>query len=647
LRQGKNGKRNGNGAPASLRHQADLDRKLVYSLSKSRIPSLRQIKYLKKYLTKRELWALRSSLVVLVVCLGFLGGNFYLNHLKLVPVRGGEYTEGLVGTPQYVNPLYAAHTDVDSDLSNLIYSSLFERGPEGRLVKDLAANIENSDNKVFTITLRQDAKWHDSGMKWKNGRAVKPKDVLFTFQAIKNSDYKSPLRDRFVGVKAEKLQGNRVRFILSEPYAAFPELLTFGVLPAELWKQIPPQSALLTELNLKPIGSGPYQFQQFSKDKNGNIKEYQLTVNPDYYKDKPLVKEMSFRFFPNFEEAIAALNNDVIDGISYLPPEKKERLITPKAYQLHKLNIPQVTSVFLNQQSPKLQDKKIRQALALAIDRQDIVQESLAGEGSIVNGPALPGGTEVDIEAYDHDQAKAKQLLQEAGWESKKISAQMVAQARQARDQATSSSATSTDQTAESDSENGQEHGTWLELGQGEWRQKDGNYLKLELATVQTGENERVVRQIKNQWERIGVKTDIRLLPAGQVNDRIVDQRNFEAFFYSYTVNSVSDCYAFWHSSQAESGLSNITNYTCEEADKLLEQARQSDDRRTRLQKYNEFQRVLARDVPAIFMYSPFYTYVQSKEVKGYGVKRIIEPKNRFANIEDWYIKTGKRLIWE
>jgi hypothetical protein len=108
--------------------QTELDKKLIYSLAKSRIPNLKQIKYLKRFLSKKELFLINLCLAVILINFFILGYNFYKNHVKLVPVAGGEYTEGLIGAPKYINPLYANASDVDSDLSQLIFSSAAKTG---------------------------------------------------------------------------------------------------------------------------------------------------------------------------------------------------------------------------------------------------------------------------------------------------------------------------------------------------------------------------------------------------------------------------------------------------------------------------------------------------------------------------------------
>jgi ABC-type transport system substrate-binding protein len=243
------------------RDRFDVNKKLVYSLSKSRIPNFGQLKYLGKFLSKNELLVMRVSAVMLVASLSFVSIKFYLGHREMVPVKGGEYVEAMVGSPRYINPLYASINDVDNDIAHLVYSSLFRHGKDGLLANDLVTSYEVSpEGKAYTLHIRPDAMWH-------NGHALRVDDVIFTFDAIKNAAYKSTLRQAFSGVEIERVDDNSVRFNLQQPYAPFLNLLTFGILPQDMWYQIPPDTASLADLNLKPIGTGPYKFKSLIRIK--------------------------------------------------------------------------------------------------------------------------------------------------------------------------------------------------------------------------------------------------------------------------------------------------------------------------------------------------------------------------------------------
>lgn len=544
---------------------------------------------------------------------------------------GGEYIEGVIGIPRYINPLYNSSSDVDSDISKLVYSSLFSHNKDGEIVKDLAEEYSVSeDNKEYIIKIRNDVKWH-------NGDSLTANDVAFTFNAIKDYDYNSPLRSSFLGVSIERIDEERVKFVLEEPYAAFLEFLTFGIMPESLWIQIPPDVANLAELNLKPIGSGPYRFKSLVKDKNGNIKTYNLATNKDYYKHEPYIENFSFKFFINTEEMASALNSGIIDGIGYLPRYAKSQIVAQDSLFFHELLLPHVTAIFFNQEkNPLLEDKKIRQALAQSIKKNEIISEVFHEEVRAIDGPILPGNIAYnkDIPKYRYNIEAAKDLFEEAGWELVEINEERIQEA--------------TENLGSEDEETIKKSQIIIDLGKGSWlyNSEKEKYLTIDITTVDNEDNYNVVERIKNSWEELGVKTNINLASPNEIQFNIIKPRNFEALFYGQIIGNDPDVYVFWHSSQiGESGL-NIANYSNLEVDKLLEEARLSTNLEERIEKYHKFQEIIANDLPAIFMYSPVYIYVQSKKINSFNIRNILKPSDRFNNISEWYIKTGKKINW-
>jgi len=614
-----------------VKHQNELDRKLVYSLSRARIPNLKQLKYIKKYLSTKELWWMRGSFVMLILSIAFLVFRFYSTHLQIVPMRGGVYTEGLIGNITNVNPLYASISDVDSDITNLIFSAIFKRNKDGKLENDLIENYEiSSDGKEYIFTLKENIRWHD-------GAEFKVEDVLFTFNAIKDSKFKSPLRQSFVGVNIESINERQFKFILTDPYAAFLDLLTFGILPAEKWSLINPETALTSQLNKKPIGSGPYKFDQLAKtEASGIIKEYKLVVNDDYYGKKPLV-DLQFKTFLTIDEALAALNSGLIDGIAYLPQERKQEVIAAKAYNFFDLYMPQLTLIFLNaKKNSILADKAVRQALAHAIDKNKIINDDLFGGAFVVDGPVLPNSFafKPDIKKYDYNQEQAGKMLESVDWKIAQVTSDDVAKAQEVIENTNSTE------------EEKKQAEKIVAVGAGSWRKKNNDYLKINLTTIQKDEYLRVVEAIGRSWEKAGVKTEINIVPPSLMQSDIIRGRNFDALFYGQIFGADPDPYAFWHSTQIEEGGYNIANFNNKEVDTLLEEARVISKTEDRQEKYKKFQDIIAEEVPAIFMYSPIYTYLQTKKIKDFNIKEILVPADRFNNISEWYLETGKKLVW-
>ena len=595
-----------------------------------------QLKYLNKYLSSKELWLVRLSSSVIVLSLLFMATRFYFVNLQVVPVSGGEYFEALVGAPKYINPLYASLNDVDSDISRLVFSSLMKHDNEGKLAADLAESYEMSeDGKTYTFKIKKDVKWH-------NGTNLTVDDIIFTFHAIKDPQYKSPLRSGFSGVDIERVDDETVKFTLAESYAPFLDLMTFGIMPQDLWYQVSPQGAGLAELNLKPIGSGPYKFKSLTKDKFGQIKSYSLVINNNHYERAPYISGLTFKFFGNFEEAISAFNEGMVDGVSYVPKQLKDNLNAKNSINFYKLNLPQLTAIFFNQKkNVNLADARVRQALAFAINKDEIIKNALRGDVENVTGPILNDNFayDPDIKKYDYNKETAGKLLDDAGWKIVEITEQDLIdiEKKRAEDEEAEISGSEEEKVA---------------LGAGHWRSKkddkakDGKFLVIKLTTVSTDENIQVAENIKKNWEELGVKVVLDVIPGGQIQPDVIRPRNFEALFYGQVVGSDPDSYAFWHSSQAGSAGVNISDYSNKEVDQLLEDARLTSDIGQRKEKYKKFQQIVAEEVPAIFMYSPTYTYIQNKKIKGFDVKKVQSPFDRFSNIRDWYLKTGKKLIW-
>lgn len=614
---------------SQISENQDMNKKLVYSLSKSRIPNFKQFKYLKRFLSAREINIIRICTLIIFSSILFSGTRFYLNHLQVVPVGGGEYAEALIGSVKHINPLYANASDVDNDISSLVYSSLFTRSKNGELVNDLVETYEVGEKGLsYTMKLREDVLWHD-------GSKLTANDVVFTVDIIKNKKYESPLRFSLLGVGVEKVDEYTVKFVLSEAYAAFFELLTFGILPKDIWSKVPVEYFSLAKINLNPIGTGPYKLQEFARKENsGTITKYSLVANENYYGEVPKT-DINFHLFSNFNSAVDALNNNVVDGLSYLPRDFKQDIITPKAYSFHKLYLPQLENIFFNSKNNSaLGDKAVRQALAIAINKNEIVNDVLGGSAYVADGPILANSFayNTNIKKYDYNISNAEKLLESVDWIESEITAEDIAKAEEDKE--------SEDEDIKKESEK------ILEVGIGKWRTKQENYFVLYLTIADTPESQLIAEYVKNYWENIGIKTILNVVEIEKIETGVIAHRNFEAILYGQILGNDPDLYAFWHSSQSDAGGLNFSNYSNKEVDKLLDEARIITDKNQRRERYIKFQDIVVEEVPAIFIYSPTYTYVQSNKVKGFDVRNIQTPNDRFSNILEWYTQVGKKIVW-
>lgn len=584
----------------------NLDQTLVLHLSKSRIPGPRQIKYLGRFLSPLEKILVYVCLILAIGALIFIGTTFYKNHVILVASDGGSYTEGIVGNPQYINPLYASLNDADADLEKIIFSRLYTRDNNGQAIPDLAENLSlSADKKTYTIKIKSAT--------WNNGSPVTADDVLFTFNTIIDGDYKSPLKDNFTGVTATKIDDQTIAFSLQEPYRDFTRLLDFGIMSSTAWDSISPETATLTELNIKPIGSGPYVFKSLTKSKDGTIRSYTVEKNKEYYGSKPHLDEITFNFFPSDEEMISALNNGQLNGLAYLTTETSDLIIAKNSLDYHQIALPELTTVFFNLNSKGVtSDQKIRQALSAGIDQTSITKDSV-GRFGIPSETLLPSYSPGNDTLFKFDQARATKLLEEAGWQKRTISDQDIETAK-ANPKASEI----------------------VRVGAGVWWFKNDKPLIIVLTTPKLLAD--VANNVAKNWLSINIKAEVAVRPDETFNKDVITGKQFEVVLYAMTING-GDPYSLWQKGSS----TNISNWNNVAVNKALEEARLGDDKLAAV-RYHLFLVSAAQEIPATPIFWKAYVYPQTKKLKGFTLKSLEDPAERFEQISDWYINTKQAL---
>jgi peptide/nickel transport system substrate-binding protein len=574
--------------------QKSLDEKLVVSLSKSRLPSFRQLRLLPYFLNKGEKKLIRLFSLGIFICLIILSISFYLQHTQAMPKNGGNYVEGLVGLPKYINPLLAQYNDVDQDISKLVFNGLMKIDNQGNTQPDLVKEYQVSpDQKTYTLKLRDNIYWHD-------GEKLTSADIEFTFQSLMDPDWQSPWRAYFENTDFEVIDDSTVRFTLNGNVENFMEYLTFGIIPMHLWQNIPASAANMAELNKKPIGTGPYKFDSLTKDKSGNIRSIKLVKNPNYFQRPAYINDITFKFYGDFETATEALKNNNIEGLGLLPNEYKEKLNNNKNLVFYNLSLPQYAAVFFNTNAnDSLKSKNVRQALSYAVDKQKILSEVMENKGQLINGPILPGfiGYNADLKKYDFNLDQARQLLDTDGWK--------------------------------------------LTADQNSPRKKGDKTLQIKLTTVDKIEYINAAKIIQANWQAIGVQADLEIIPKDRIKKDVIDTRNYNALLFGEIIKN--DPYPFWHSSQTQSPGTNLAVWSNRDVDKYLEEARSTSDLKIKDEKLKDFQATLVEEAPAIFLYNPVHLYPVDNKIKGINTLSIYTPSDRFQNITDWYIKSSRK----
>ncbi len=212
---------------------SSADQQLVRRLQARRFPRWKQIRQVHRLLSTPERLALRGALIVFVLSLLWTGAALGKSQLREEAREGGVYEEAIVGSPQFINPIFASVNEADTDLARLIFSGIMRYDEQEGLAYDLAKYIEKSaDGLTYTVTLRDDVVWHD-------GEKLTANDVVFTIETIKQPNINSPLRLAFDRIAVEAIDEHTVKFTLPEKFAPFLSMLTVGIMPEHIWGLIP------------------------------------------------------------------------------------------------------------------------------------------------------------------------------------------------------------------------------------------------------------------------------------------------------------------------------------------------------------------------------------------------------------------------
>lgn len=556
--------------------------------------------------------------------------SWYLNHTEIGPANGGTYTEAIIGAPRYLNPVLAPANDTDRDLSAIIYSSLMERDSQGKLILDAAEDysIADQDRKVYEISLKQNVKWHD-------GKNLTADDVIFTVRAIQNPDYNSPLRTSLSGVEVEKINDYAIRFTLKNPYSPFLDNLTFGILPKHIWEKIPPASFPLAEQNLKPIGSGPYKFKDIQKDSTGKIKKLELSEFSDYFSGRPFIDTLAFSFYKDEAAAISAFNNEEVDGINLISASNISNLRAN--FNLNKFILPRYFAVFFNQGANRaLADKNVRQALDLAVNKQELVEKIIGNQaveidsplpGFILNGEGSNASSTEGVQNFNPDLSAVATSTKEAS----------PAKAEKARNILESNGWSF----AEAKTENGTATSTVRQKTIKKDKGQETISLEISLLTVDWPELVETANYLKSSWENIGAKVNVEVEQTADAQE-LIRSRQYQALLFGQILGADPDPFAFWHSSQTKDPGLNLALYANKDADKLLETIRQETDPQKKIAEFDQFNKLIAQDLPAVFLYSPIYLYPTAPRIKSIELKNSNLPSARFVGIEKWYTKTKR-----
>ena len=530
-----------------------------------------------KFFSRREFLVFGVAFAIFVVALSFFAVKLIEQNTEMAMVFGGEYAEGVVGQPSFINPILA-FSDVDRDLVELTFSDL----------NDLAESYKiDESGKVWRYRLKENLFWHDN-------EKITADDIIFSVQTVLNTDVYSPLVKNWQGILVSRISEREVEFVLPGSYVFFKNTLEdFRPIPKHIFGDIPAANFKLSDNNLQPIGSGPYAFDSFQKESSGYVNLYRLKAFENSPK-KPYIKGISFAFYRDELELINAFNSGSVDG--FLSANQKNLSKINFSYQTAVFRMLKYYAVFLNPHSHSaLKDKNVRLALSLATDKRKIIEKIFNNQASAVNGPLLL--SDKDEEKFSIEEANS--VLEKTGWRW-----------------------------------NHEENIREKEDG------KELIKLEFALTVPEIDFLIETANAIQQDWAKIGVKLNLSIVSTAKINEEIIKSRNYQMILFGNILGHSQDLFSFWHSSERFYPGLNLALYENKTADKLIETIRQNFNDEKRQAELNSLQSLIIMDLPAIFLYSPNYLYVSDKKLFGVEGDLIAFISDRFKGVEKWYVKT-------
>jgi peptide/nickel transport system substrate-binding protein len=554
--------------------------------------------------TRHIIW--QAALVVLGIVLTFvvlvqLDSSVPVEEVTLeVPTSGGTYIEGVLGFWERINPILAPSmvpaNPVDQDLASLVFDGLTALDETGQLVPALATEWDVSeDGSLYEFRLREDVRWHD-------GAPLTSLDVAFTVQAMQDPGFQGDpgLAELWRNVSVERVDTHTIRFTLEEPFPSFLQYTTLGLLPAHLLSNVPapdlPSHGFSTR---NPVGTGMFMVESVTQDR------IVLARNPDHWRSLPYLDGIEFWFYADWADLVEDYEGGNIQG--FHPPhlENVQDLLKMPNLRLYSAESAGYGLVYLNldrESLPFFQDIGVRQALLYALDRQMLVDQVLLGQGLVADTPILPmiWASNSAVRHYGYDPERAIGLLDASDW---------------------------------------------LDADGDLVREKDGIELAFALTTNADPIMVEMAEEMARMWRAVGVEVTIRSITS-EAALRSVRDRDFEAALVEIELTADPDPYPLWHSTQAESGQ-NFAGFANDDADRLMEEARQTADPERLLELYHTFQEIFAEEVPSLLIYYPVYVYAVDSRVHNVQIPPLLHNSDRFRNVQEWYTETEQISVIE
>ena len=475
-------------------------------------------------------------------------------------------------SPTRINPLLATDS-ASGEIAAWIFNGLLKFDKNGSIVPDLADSWRFEDNRTLLFRLKK-------GVRWQDGKPFTAKDVKFTYEWMMSEKVVTPYKSDFKYVKSvEAVDPLTVRVRYTQPYFKALSIWMTGLLPEHLWRG--EKDPMRSPLNKLPVGTGPYRMTR----PFGINERIVLEANDGYFEHPPFIKRQIYHYIgdPSTEFMMLKAGKLDIGGLSPIQVNRQVDEAFRKKYRIYEQPSHSYTYLGFNLRDPKFRDRRVRRAVALGIDRQEIIDLLFFSHGSPCYGPFMPGSSVYpkDFRPERYDPKQARELLKEAGYDA--------------------------------------EHPLRFTLVT-----NTGNDTRINAAQI-----------IQQQLLRIGVKMKIRTMEWQAFLNTVVFPRNFEAVLLGWSLSLIPDAYPIWHSEGDKKGGFNFVGYHNPKVDRLIRESERLVDPEAFAANYRKLFRMIVADYPYVFLYIPNAITAVSRRIEG------VEPSiiGIEHNFIDWKIK--------
>lgn len=575
------------------RDAAELGRQADQQIEKLLLRRFERLLSVKKFVF---LWLILFVLLILTTVLQTGALSTYYQSFQ--PTAGGVFAEGVIGKFSNANPIYATGA-IDRAVSRLVFSSLFKYDNHNQLVGDLAESWAQGPAQThYAVKLKTNVSWQD-------GQKFNADDVVFTYQTIKNIEAQSPLYHSWKDINVAKIDDYNLAFDLPSSLSSFPHILTDGILPQHLLKDVPAPELRSAGFNIEPVGTGPFswKFLQVTGTPDKDLEQrISLAAYKNYFNGIPRLDGLQLTAFVDEKQALSAFNKKQINalaGVEAVPA----KIAKDKSVNIYNTPLTIAIMAFFKTSHPILKDVGVRQALVNGVDRAPLV-DLMGYPVKLVDSPLLKGqlGRDGTVLQLPHDPGRANQLLENAGWKK----------------------------------------------GPDGYRYKDGQPLQFKMRSQDSRHYTLVTQYLQAKWREIGVKVDVQYHDSHELQAAIIASHDYDILVYGISLGVDPDVYAYWHSSQANiNSLNhlNLSEYKSLVVDQALDGGRSRTDPGLRAVKYKPFLAAWANDAPALGLYQPNFLYISRGPISNYERKSLNTPSDRYFNVDQWMIRQERQNL--